>query len=169
MLLIGNSICGKPIVYFVGLSAKPNCEHLSTQTNTGHIIEQVIHGLPDVTSVKTNLVKDPPLDDRGNLRYPNSSEMEQGWKDLQNEMIQICPDLMVTLGQQVSFFLRTPMGIRPAKPRLPADFSSKIYLSQSEPYLLSVHHPSFVFTYRRKCIEDYVDSVVQSIYYLLLR
>lgn len=169
MLPIGNLSHGKPIIYFVGLSAKPDCDHLSSQTCTGNVIEQIIHGLPDVTSIKTNLVKNAPLDQRGKLRYPDSIEMEQGWKDLQNEMNHMSPNLLVTLGQQVSFFLRTQMGIQPAKPRLPADFSSKTYLSQSRPYLLSVHHPSFVFVYRRKYIVNYVNSVIQSISSLVLR
>jgi hypothetical protein len=160
---------GKPIIYFVGLSAKPNCDHLSTQTKTGNVIEQIIHGLPDVTSIKTNLVKNPPLDQRGNLRYPNSFEMERGWEDLQNDMTYMSPNLIVTLGQQVSFFIRTQMGVQPAKPLLPTDFSSKTYLSQSEPYLLSVHHPSFVFVYRRNYIENYVNSVIQSISSLVLK
>jgi len=168
LLVIGNLSGKKPLVYFVGLSAKPNCDHLSPQTNTGNIIEQIIHGLPYVTSVKTNLVRTPPLDQKGNLRYPNFIEMEQGWKELQNEMGQMFPNLLVTLGQQVSFFLRSRMGVQPAKPRLPADFSSKIYLSQSEPHLLSVHHPSFIFIYRRKYIENYVNNVVQSISSLIL-
>lgn len=166
MLLVGNNC--KPIVYFIGLSAKPDCDHLSTETNTGSIIEQIIHGLPDVTSIKTNLVKIPPLDQWGNLRYPNTSEMECGWNDLQEEMNQLSPNLLVTLGQQVSFFLRAQMGIHPVKPQLPADFSFKTYLSQAEPYLLSVHHPSFVFVYKRKYIENYVSSVVKSITSLVL-
>ena len=166
---IGNICNGKPIVYFVGLSAKPDCDHLSSQTCTGSIIEEIIHGLPAVTSVRTNLVKKVPLSQSGKLRYPDSAEMEQGWKDLQNEVNQTSPDLLVTLGQQVSFFVRTQVGVQPAKPRLPADFSSERYLSQSRPYLLSVHHPSFVFVYRRKYITKYVSSVVQSISCLVLR
>ena len=166
--MVGNLNGKKPLVYFIGLSAKPNYDHLSPQTNTGNIVEQIIHGLPDVTTVKTNLVKAPPLDQRGNLRYPNFSEMEQGWKELQNEMDQMFPNLLVTLGQQVSFFLRSRMGIQPAKPILPADFSSKTYLSQSEHHLLSVHHPSFVFVYRRRYIDNYVNNVVQSVSSLIL-
>ncbi len=165
---MGNLNGKKPLVYFVGLSAKPNFDHLSPQTNTGNIIEQIIRDLPYVTSVKTNLVRTPPLDQKGNLRYPNFSEMEQGWKELQDEMDQMSPNLLVTLGQQVSFFLRSRMGVQPVKPRLPADFSCETYLSQSEPYLLSVHHPSFVFIYRRKYIENYVNNVVQSISSLIL-
>lgn len=160
---------GKPLVYFVGLSAKPDCEHLALETRTGYIIEQIIHHLPSVRIVKTNLVKNPPIDQAGNLRYPNPNEMKLGWNELQNETNQRLPDLLVTLGQQVSFFLRSQMGVQPVKPQLPSDFSYKSYLSQSRSNILSVHHPSFVFVYRRREIQNYVDNVVLSILFLLHR
>ena len=163
MLVIGNKTGRKPLVYFVGLSAKPNCEHLSLETRTGHIIEQIVHGLPSIEAVKTNLVKIPPIDQEGNLRYPNPNEMKLGWNELQDEMHQRLPDLLVTLGQQVSFFLRLKMGVQPAKPQLPSDFSYESYLSQSQDNILSIHHPSFVYVYRRKDIENYVENVVLSI------
>ena len=169
MLAIGNKTGRKPLVYFVWLSAKPMCEHLAPETRTGNIIEQIIHHLPSVRIVKTNLVKTPPIDQAGNLRYPSRNEMNVGWNELQNEMNQRFPDLLVTLGQQVSFFLRSQMGVQPAKPQLPSDFSYKSYLSQSQSNILSVHHPSFVFVYRRKDIENYVDNVVLSILSLVLR
>ena len=158
---------GKPLVYFVGLSAKPNCEHLALETRTGYIIEQIIHHLPSVKIVKTNLVKTPPIDQAGHLRYPNPNEMKIGWNELQDEMNQRSPDLLVTLGQQVSFFLRSQMGVQPAKPQLPSDFSYKSYLSQSQSNILSVHHPSFIYVYRRKDIENYVENVVLSILTLI--
>lgn len=169
MLPIGNPISGRPIVYFIGLSAKPNCEHLSIQTNTGNIVEQIIDGLPDITSIKTNLVKKPPLDESGILRYPTLSEMERGWDDLYKDVTRATPNLLVTLGLQVSYFLRTQLDIQPAKPQLPADFSPRTYLSQAGPNLLSVHHPSFVFIYRRKYINEYINSVINSISSLVLR
>jgi hypothetical protein len=168
-LKIGNLTDQKPLVYFVGLSAKPNCEHLALETRTGYIIGQIIHRLPSVRIVKTNLVKTPPIDQAGKLRYPSRNEMNVGWNELQNEMNQRFPDLLVTLGQQVSFFLRSQMGVQPAKPRLPSDFSYKSYLSQSQSNILSVHHPSFVFVYHRKDIQNYVDNVVLSILSLLPR
>ena len=157
----------KPLAYFVGLSAKPNCEHLDTDTRTGSIVEQIIHRLPNVQIAKTNLVKTPPLDNAGKLRYPNSYEMKLGWGELQNEINQTRPNLLVTLGQQVSFFLRSQMGIQPIKPQLPYDFSHLSYLSQSAPNILSIHHPSFVYVYRRKNIDDYVESVVLSVSMLI--
>ncbi len=89
--------------------------------------------------------------------------MKLGWNELQGEMNQTFPNLLVTLGQQVSFFLRSQMGVKPAKPQFPADFSYESYFSQSKSYILSVHHPSFIYVYRRKDIENYVDNVVLSI------
>jgi len=163
MLAIGNKTGRKPLVYFVGLSAKPMCEHLSPETRTGNIIEQIIHNLPSIEAVKTNLVKIPPIDQEGNLRYPNLTEMQSGWNELQDEMNRTFPNLLVTLGQQVSFFLRSQMGVQPAKPRLPSDFSYESYLSQSQSNILSIHHPSFIYVYRRKDIENYVENVVISI------
>jgi hypothetical protein len=163
MLATGNKTDRKSLVYFVGLSAKPMCEHLAPETRTGNIIEQIIHHLPSVKIVKTNLVKTPPIDQAGNLRYPNSNEMKLGWNELQNEMNERFPDVLVTLGLQVSFFLRSQMGVQPAKPQLPSDFSYKSYLSQSQSNILSVHHPSFIYVYRRKDIENYVENVVISI------
>lgn len=168
MLAIGNKTDRKPLVYFVGLSAKPMCEHLAPETRTGNIIEQIIHHLPSVKAVKTNLVKTPPIDQEGKLRYPNPNEMKTGWNELKGEMNQTFPNLLVTLGQQVSFFLRSQMGVQPAKPQLPSDFSYESYLSQYKSYILSVHHPSFVFVYRRKDIKNYVENVVLSISSLIL-
>lgn len=167
MFVIGNKTNGKPLVYFVGLSAKPMYGHLAPETRTGYIIEQIIHHLPSIKTVKTNLVKTPPIDREGNLRYPNPNEMKLGWNELQGEMNQTFPNLLVTLGQQVSFFLRSQMGVQPAKPQLSADFSYQSYFSQSKFYILSVHHPSFIYVYRRKDIENYVENVVLSILSLI--
>lgn len=158
----------KPLVYFVGLSAKPHCEHLAPETRTGYIIEQIVQRLPSVRIVKTNLVRTPPLDQEGKLRYPNPNEMQRGWNELQHEMNRTSPDLLVTLGQQVSSFLRSQMGVQPAKPQLPSDFSCGSYLSQSRSCILSVHHPSFVYVYHRKDIDNYVANVVLSISSLVL-
>lgn len=163
MLVIGNNIDRNPLVYFVGLSAKPMCEHLAAETKTGNIIDQIIRDLPSIRTVKTNLVRIPPVDQEGNLRYPNQAEMQFGWNQLQDEMNRTSPSLVVTLGQQVSVFLRLQMGIQPTKPRLPLDFSYESYLSQSQSNILSVHHPSFVYVYHRKSIGSYIENVVISI------
>lgn len=157
----------RPTVFFIGLSAKPNCEHLSTSTKTGIIVERISNELPDVKIVKTNLVKTPPLDERGKLRYPNHFEMNNGWSELKNEILTLSPLVVVLLGQQVSLFLRSQIGIDPIKPTLPSDFSSQSYISQSSRQILSVHHPSFVYVYRRCDIDSYVLNVALSISFLI--
>ncbi|MBN2073954.1 MAG: hypothetical protein JW762_00235 [Dehalococcoidales bacterium] len=153
----------KPLIYFIGLSAKPMCEHLSPGTRTGDIIETITYQLPHIDSVKTNLVRIPPIDETGRLRYPNLHEMKQGWDDLHKELIQTSPIIWVTLGQQVSSFLRMQMGVSPIKPHLPIDYSYKLQNIESGSHILSVHHPSFIYVYRRKDIEHYIDKIVCSI------
>lgn len=163
MLVIDNYIKNKPLVYFVGLSAKPRCEHLDPETRTGSIIEQIIQDLPTIKAIKTNLVKTPPMDSTGKLRYPNLNEMQSGWNQLRYEMNLKYPDVIVTLGQQVSLYLRSQMGVQPAKQQLPSDFSYGSYLSRYRYKIISIHHPSFIYVYRRKEIEYYIESVVLSI------
>lgn len=167
MLAISNKIDKRPLVYFIGLSAKPMCEHLDPDTRTGNIIDQIIFELPSVEFIKTNLVKTPPVDQNGNLRYPTSAEMFLGWIQLRDEVNRSDPDLLVTLGQQVSLFVRSQMGVQPTKPILPSDFSYESYLSQSQSKILSVHHPSFIYVYHRKEIDIYIENVITSISALL--
>jgi hypothetical protein len=89
--------------------------------------------------------------------------MQSGWNELQNEIDQSSPDLIVALGHQVSCFLRSQFGILPAKPRFSPTFSQDSYLSQVQSSILSIHHPSFVYVYRRKEVKTYVANVVASI------
>ncbi len=143
------------------------CEHLAPNTRTGYIIEKIIRYLPSIKTVKTNLVKTPPIDQEGKLRYPNSKEMKIGWNELRDEIDQMFPYIIVTLGQQVSFFLRSQMGVQPNKPTFPVDFSYRSQYSQSNSHILSIHHPSFIYVYRRKDIDNYIESIVISIMSLI--
>ena len=159
----------RPLVYIVGLSAKPNCEQLDPETKTGYVVQQIINRLPSAQVIRTNLVRTPPLTKDGKLRYPSKSEMVLGWNELRNEVHQTCPQLIVTLGCQVSSFLISQMGIQPTRLQLPPDFSYKDQTLLSLLPILPVHHPSFVLIYRRKHLENYMDNVADSISYLLSR
>lgn len=163
MLASGNKFQEKPLVFFVGLSIKPARMHLDEDTRTGNIIAKIIKNIPLISSIKTNLVKKPPLDRDGKLRYPNYREMTEGWRLLSRDIDEASPQLVVTLGQQVSTFLRLQMGIRPEKSRLPEDFSYRSCLLSNNVEMLPVHHPSFIYIYRRKYVNDYVESIVHSI------
>ena len=163
MLASGNKFQEKPRVFFVGLSIKPDCKHLDEDTQTGNVVAKIIQNIPSVSSIKTNLVKKPPLDRDGKLRYPNSKEMAEGWRLLRRDIDEASPRLVVTLGQQVSTFLRLQLGIRPEKPYLPGDYSYRSCLLSNNVEMLPVHHPSYIYIYRRKYIDNYVESIVQSI------
>jgi hypothetical protein len=157
----------KPIIYFVGLSAKVNCEPLSIKTNTGKIVNSIEEKLPDMSFVLTNLVQFPPIDNNGKLRYPNMEEMRSGWCELKIKIRQTPPTLLILLGQQVSLFLRSEIGIKPVKPSLPQDFTYQSCLPQSNSSWLCVHHPSFVYVYRRKQLDSYIENVALSVSLLL--
>lgn len=148
-----------PIIYFIGLSSKPNCAHLAPETKTGQIINQIIDRIPSVSIVKSNLVRATPIDPSGKLRYPTLTEMKIGWEELKYEIDFFSPLLIVLLGQQVSCFLRSQIGIQPIKSNLPCDYSYQPYFSPSTSIILSVHHPSFIYVYRRKDIDDYINKV----------
>ena len=159
----------RPLVYIVGLSVKPDCEHLDPETKTGHVVQQIINRLPSAKIIRTNLVRTPPLNKDGKLRYPSESEMALGWDELKSELHQTGYQLLVALGYQVSSFLRSQMGIRPTRSQLPPDFSYRDHVPSSLSPILTVHHPSFVLIYRRKHLENYINNVVGSISYLLSR
>lgn len=57
-------------ILWVGISAKIGEEPLSETTNTGKLVKQIENACGK-SGYKTNLVKCPPVDKNGKLRYPN--------------------------------------------------------------------------------------------------
>ena len=62
-------------ILWVGISAKIGEEPLSETTNTGKLVKQ-IEAACGKPGYKTNLVKCPPVDKNGKLRYPNQAEID---------------------------------------------------------------------------------------------
>lgn len=149
-------------IYLIGLSSKPNKEHLSPDTQTGKIVQQIVCKLPFENIKKTNLVREVPLDASGKLRYPDNNEMRAGWKVLKEEINLSMPCILVTFGQQVSHFLQSELTGKPQKQKLSSEFSYKT-IESNNMTILPVHHPSFIYVYKRKNIDSYVDAVVHSI------
>src|SRR4051794_19252476 len=92
-------LCQRPLldariqadVMWVGLSAKRITGDLQTiplspDTPTGDIIQTIEQPLLDIRFYKTNLVKCPPLDSAGKLRYPNEEEMQVCFRNLEYEL-----------------------------------------------------------------------------------
>ena len=62
-------------ILWVGISAKIGEEPLSETTSTGKLVKQ-IEAACGKPGYKTNLVKCPPVDENGKLRYPNQAEID---------------------------------------------------------------------------------------------
>ena len=148
MLAIGNKTDRKPLVYFIGLSAKPMCEHLAPETRTGNIIEQIIHHLPSVKAVKTNLVKTPPIDQEGKLRYPNPNEMKLGWNELQDEMNRTSPDSISNIRAASFVFFTLTNGCATCKTAITFMIfhTNRIYHNLNLIFSLFIIHRLFLFT-----------------------
>lgn len=145
-------------VFWVGLSAKLTTTNeipLSPDTNTGAIIEQIENSLPNVKFYKTNLVKCVPLDANKKLRYPTNKEINCCISNLQTEIDTLSPKVVILLGTQVinsvSKYLKTEIS-------KPVDFHFSCYEINGI-YYIPVHHPSYVWVYKRKMLNQYLSEI----------
>jgi uracil-DNA glycosylase len=154
-------------VMWVGLSAKiidPETSPipLAPETPTGSIIREIEEELSYLNFYKTNLVKCPPLDHGGKLRYPNEEEMSACFSNLEYEIERVQPSIVILLGLQVAKFFYSRMF--DDKPVLPDDFGYEAKLVRGVSFL-AVHHPSFINVYRKKRQGSYrasIEGVIES-------
>ena len=148
---------------FIGLSAKPNTDDLCPTTNTGKLIAAIEDGFVDGIGIcRTNTVKCAPLDANGKLRYPTEREMKSCLPSLISEIQAVAPKVIVPLGGQVARFLLQHLGNGTGFPGFGPDFSYKNY-SLALGHVMPIHHPSYIWIYRRKRIDEYVDRVVEQL------
>ena len=136
-------------VMWVGLSAKRvddlnNSIPLSNDTNSGKIIELIEHELPDLKFYKTNLVKCLPLDENSKLRYPTPKEMQTCINNLLIEIEILNPKIILVLG------------------KLTFNFIEKYFIKNNidKSKLTFIEHPSYIYVYKRKYIDDYIEKIV---------
>jgi len=122
-------------ILFVGLSDKVGCMPLQSGTISGDLVDRIIAGINGECH-KINLVNFAPLDENGKLRYPTKSEMDIGYRHLQELIKELNPDICVLLGNKVSKYL-----------------SNKVTS-------LSIQHPSYISVYRRKSIDEYINDSI---------
>lgn len=146
-------------VMFIGLSAKPGTDDLCPTTNTGKLIAAIEDTLVSSLGIyRTNAVKCAPLDSTGKLRYPSEKELQACLPALRNEIELVAPRVIVPLGGQVSRFLLQHLGEGLEFAGFDSGFSYQTYslaLGQAMP----IHHPSYIWVYRRKRIDEYVKAV----------
>lgn len=154
-------------VFWVGLSAKKavsdNDIPLSPDTVTGKVIREIEEKCPGISAYRTNLVKCLPLDGRGKLRYPTSTEIDSCFENLEAEIDVLKPSLVFLLGEKVSKAAEKHLGIR-FPSRNGYDYTYSVYNGIC---YVPVHHPSYVYVYRRGKANLYTDSVKKMIERLL--
>lgn len=144
-------------VIWVGLSAKKvrNIKKnfpLEDDTNSGKIIKEIEDSLPNVNYYKTNLVKCLPLDSQGIIRYPNNEEMSICIKNLIMEIEYLKPRIVFLLGNNVANFVKKY--IKENNLELNAIFQK-------------IEHPSYIYIYKRKSKQCYINKVINEINNLL--
>jgi DNA polymerase len=136
-------------VMWVGLSAKKVDDvnetiPLCNDTNSGKIIEMIENKLSNIRFYKSNLVKCLPLDENNKLRYPSTSEMNACIDNLLLEIKKLNPKIIFVLGKNTYNFIDK--------------YFKKNKIDNSK--LIYIEHPSYIYVYKRKYIDDYVDKIV---------
>lgn len=144
---------------FIGLSAKPDTDDLCPTTNTGKLVAAIEDRIASGIGVyRTNAVKCAPLDASGKLRYPTDREMKACLPVLRDEIERVAPRVIVPLGGQVSRFLLQHLGDDTPFAGFCPDFFYETYSLESL-RAMPIHHPSYIWIYRRKRMEEYVEKV----------
>lgn len=155
-------------IFWVGLSAKRAMSDievpLAPETNTGMLIKKIEETCAGIITYKTNLVKCLPLTDGQKLRYPNKKEMDCCFGHLLNEIHAMSPQIIFLLGERVYSTVGKNMNVEFDKWN---DFDYH-YREIDGIYYVPIHHPSYIYIYKRKRIDDYI-SGVEKIIHLLLR
>lgn len=144
---------------WVGLSAKKavgtdNFRPLHTGTNTGKLVAEIETMCPGTTFYKTNLVKFPPLDSKGKLRYPTLRECTLCYPELQIELQIVDPQIVLLLGNKTATFVLNQFGLQMQK----LSYKYQVFEYEGRWYV-PIHHPSYIMVYKRKEKEQYVQAV----------
>lgn len=132
----------KKKILLLGLSNKPNLGAFDSTTNSGKLIDMIISKCKDYELIKENLVQFAPLDINNKLRYPNKKELLDGAEEWSRRISEF--DCIVLFGKKVQDTILKDKRF----------FSVKLVCSE---------HPSYIWVYKHKEIEDYIDKVVNEI------
>ena len=129
-------------VLLLGLSNKQDLEPFDSSTNSGKIVDMIIKKLPDITFEKRNIVPYAPLDKNGKLRYPNKEELIDGNNSLAKIIDEF--DCVVLFGKIVQDTINNNHRFGHIKK-------------------ICAKHPSYIWVYKRKLIEEYVNQIFDKI------
>lgn len=154
-------------IFWVGLSAKKSMSAtdipLSPETNTGAIIKKIEDSCDHITTYRTNLVKCLPLTGNLKLRYPNENEINCCFEHLQTEIRIMSPQIVFLLGNNVTSSVAKHMHVKFEK----WNHFEYSYQKIEGIYYVPVHHPSYIYVYKRRNIPDYINGIKKIINQLL--
>ena len=154
-------------VFWVGLSAKKMESDeevpLSPETNTGMLIQKIEELCGEVITYKTNLVKCLPLTEEQKLRYPNRKEIDSCFEHLVGEIQVMSPKIVFLLGEKVYSSVGKHLKINFEK----WDEFEYHYKKYEGTYYVPIHHPSYIYVYKRKRMDEYIEGVERIINQLL--
>ena len=142
----------KSDIMFLGISAKmketENEMPLSENTNSGKLIKKIEERLVEenhnISCYRSNMVKCVPLNEDGKIRYPDNLEIENCIENLEYELNIVKPKLVVFLGRLVEKYLKKKI----------------IELGYN---VITIYHPSYIYVYRKKEIEKYIEESSKNI------
>ena len=142
----------KSDIMFLGISAKMKEKEdempLSENTNSGKLIkmikERLLEENNNLLCYRSNMVKCVPLNEEGKIRYPDNLEIENCIENLEYELNIVNPKVVVFLGRLVEKYLKKKI----------------IELGYN---VITIYHPSYIYVYRKKEIEKYVEESSKNI------
>ena len=142
----------KSDIMFLGISAKIKEKEdempLSENTNSGKLIkmieERLLEENNNLLCYRSNMVKCVPLNEEGKIRYPDNLEIENCIENLEYELNIVNPKVVVFLGRLVEKYLKKKI----------------IELGYN---VITIYHPSYIYVYRKKEIEKYVEESSKNI------
>lgn len=129
-------------VLLVGLSNKKNKETFDITTPTGKIVSEIKRQLKHNVFM-INLVNYPPVDEHNKLRYPTKEELKNSIPEFLNYVNKIKPDLIIAFGNIV--------------------YNALNEISKIKAILISKKHPSYIYVYRKKEINNYIADIINDV------
>lgn len=129
---------------------------------SGKLLSKITDQLDDCLHHKLNLVDVAPLDDKGKIRYPTTTEIDNNRADLLKKLEDINPLAIITMGRIVTESLSKAL-----HQEIPFPASMDYSHADSKWPIIAVHHPSFIAVYKRSAEEKYITEIISAVKELL--
>ena len=123
------------------------------------VLQKIEEHCKGIVFYKTNLVKCLPLSEQQKLRYPTWQEIDCCYENLIKEIQEMSPKIVFLLGEKVYSSVGRHLKIKFKK----WDEFRYGYVKHEGIYYVPIQHPSYIYVYKRKQLENYIEGVVQII------